>query len=152
MAVGAFGVVVVMNQRGDTHHALGDYRALSRREPLLAGLLTLFLLAQAGVPLTGGFVAKLSVFRAAVDAGQYQLAIVGMLAAVIGAFVYLRLVVTMYASGDAPDGDQNAAAARVSFDMSSGVALFIAAAAILVIGVTPNWFLDLAHQATQYLG
>ena len=57
----------------------------------------MFLLAQAGVPLTGGFVAKLSVFDAAVDAGQYSLALIGMLTAVIGAFVYLRIVLTMYA-------------------------------------------------------
>ena len=85
---------------GDDDHALADVpRARARAQPVLAGLLTLFLLAQAGVPLTGGFVAKLSVFSAAVDAGQYSLALIGMLAAVIGAFVYLRIVLTMYAPG-----------------------------------------------------
>ena len=60
-------------------------------QPVLAGLLTLFLLAQAGVPLTGGFVAKLSVFSAAVDAGQYWLALSACSRAVVGAFVYLRV-------------------------------------------------------------
>ncbi|HEY3833971.1 MAG TPA: NADH-quinone oxidoreductase subunit N, partial [Acidimicrobiia bacterium] len=82
MAIGAFGVVQVVNHRGDTHHDISDYRGLAHRAPVIAGMLTLFLLAQAGVPFTGGFIAKLTIFRAAVDAGQYQLALVGMLAAV----------------------------------------------------------------------
>lgn len=149
MAIGAFGVVQAMNHRGDTHHALSDYKGLSRREPLLAGLLALFLLAQAGVPFTGGFIAKLSVFRSAVDAGQYQLAIAGMLAAVIGAFVYLRLVMTMYASGQ--DDRAPSKEPRVKVDAGNAIALAVTAVAILVIGVAPNWFLDIAHQATQYL-
>ncbi len=154
MAIGAFGVVQVMTQRGDTHHALSDYRGLARTEPAIAGLLTLFLLAQTGVPLTGGFVAKLAVFRSAVDAGQYQLALIGMLAAVISAFVYLRLVITMYA----PNSDAENAAAegaepapRVRIDPGAGIALFLTAAAVLVLGVMPNWTLDIAHQATQLL-
>ncbi len=150
MALGAFGVVQAINHRGDTHHELSDYKALSKREPLLAGLLTLFLLAQAGVPFTGGFVAKLSIFRSAADAGQYPLALVGMLAAVIGAFVYLRLVVTMYA---AVDGDQVTSndEPRIKVDLGSRIALTFAAVSIIVLGVMPNWFLDIAHQATQLL-
>ena len=147
MAIGAFGVVQAMNHRGETHHAIDDYKGLSRREPALAGLLTLFLLAQAGVPLTGGFIAKLAVFRAAVDAGQYQLAIVGMLAAAIGAFVYLRLVVAMYASSH--DDHAPVTEPRVKVDGGNRTAVLIAAAAVLIIGVAPNWFLDIAHQATQ---
>ena len=69
MVIGAFGVIGVMATKGDRSHDLGDYKGLAFRQPLLAGLLTVFLLAQAGVPLTGGFVAKLGVFKAAVDVG-----------------------------------------------------------------------------------
>ena len=58
----------------------------------------MFLLAQAGVPLTAGFFAKFYVIEAAVDAGSYWLAVVAMLSAVIAAFLYLRIVVTMYMS------------------------------------------------------
>ena len=68
MMFGAFAVVTVVARRGDDDHALATTAASPRAQPVLAGLLTLFLLAQAGVPLTGGFVAKLSVFDAAVDA------------------------------------------------------------------------------------
>ena len=115
---------------------------------MLAGLLTLFLLAQAGVPLTGGFVAKLSVFNAAVNAGQYSLALIGMLAAVVGAFVYLRIVLAMFAPADdevAPVGP------RIVVDRSTGVALTIAAAAIVFLGIVPGIVLDFARDATQLL-
>ena len=116
-------------------------------------MLTLFLLAQAGVPFTGGFIAKLTIFRAAVDAGQYQLALVGMLAAVIGAYVYLRLVLAMYAPGEGaalaePAGDDPD---RPRVDWGSGLALTIAGAGVLVIGILPGWFISVAHQATQLL-
>ena len=153
MALGAFGVVQSINHRGETGHDLSDYKELSRRQPLLAGLLTLFLLAQAGVPFTGGFVAKLTIFRSAVDAGQHELALIGMLAAVIGAFVYLRLVITMYRSGnhESSTGDPSTDEPRIKLDFASGTALFVAATAVLALGIVPNWFLDIAHQATQLL-
>ena len=105
------------------------------------------------MPFTGGFVAKLFVFRSAVDAGQYQLAIVGMFAAAIGAFVYLRLVVTMYATGHDEDDHKTSAVSgsRIVVDAGSRIALGIAAFAVVAIGVQPNWFLDLAHQASLHV-
>jgi NADH-quinone oxidoreductase subunit N len=153
MAIGAFGVVQVVNHRGDTHHDISDYRGLAHRAPVIAGMLTLFLLAQAGVPFTGGFIAKLTIFRAAVDAGQYQLALVGMLAAVIGAYVYLRLALAMYAPGEGVEVAETAAddANRPRIDWGSGLALTIAGAGVLVIGIIPSWFISVAHQATQLL-
>jgi NADH-quinone oxidoreductase subunit N len=108
----------------------------------------LFLLAQAGVPFTGGFVAKLSVFSAAIDVGQYWLAVVGMLTAVIGAFVYLRIVLAMYAP---PDDAAGAEGPRIVVDAGTGVALTIAAGAIVFLGVVPGIMLDFAHAATQLL-
>jgi NADH-quinone oxidoreductase subunit N len=155
MVFGAFAVVTVVARRGDDDHSLGSYRALATRQPVLAGLLTLFLLAQAGVPLTGGFVAKLSVFDAAVDAKQYSLALIGMLTAVIGAFVYLRIVLTMYApepvaETDAPDATA-ARPRRFHVDAGTRVALAIAAAGVVFLGVLPNIVLEFARDATQLL-
>jgi len=111
-------------------------------------LLTLFLLAQAGVPLTGGFVAKLSVFSAAVDAGQYWLAIVGMLTAVIGAAVYLRIILTMYAP---EEGETAPAGPRLVVDAGTGLALALTGTAILLLGIVPGPVLDFARHATQLL-
>ena len=111
-------------------------------------MLTLFLLAQAGVPLTGGFVAKLSVFSAAVDAGQYWLAIVGMLTAVIGAAVYLRIILTMYAP---EEGETAPAGPRLVVDTGTGLALALTGTAILLLGIVPGPVLDFARHATQLL-
>jgi len=146
MVIGAFGVVGAVARKGDNRHALEDYRGLAFRQPLLAGLLTVFLLAQAGVPLTGGFVAKLGIFKAAVDVGQYPLALIAMLASVVGAFVYLRIVVTMYGGiGEEGPGD------RVAVDFPTRAVLTIAATAIVVLGVLPGFVLDFARDATLLL-
>ena len=147
MTIGAFAVVAVVARRGDDEHALSTYRGLAARQPLLAGAFTLFLLAQAGVPLTGGFVAKLSVFSAAVDQRQYTLALIGMLAAAVAAFVYLRIIITMYAPAD--DEEQPTFHARV--DYGTRVAITIAAAAVLFLGIMPGGMLDFAKHASQLL-
>jgi NADH-quinone oxidoreductase subunit N len=144
MVIGAFAVVTVVGRRGDDRHDLEDFRGLARREPALAALLTLFLLAQAGVPLTAGFVAKLSVFEAAIDVGQYVLALVGMLATAIAAYVYLRIVLAVYDT----DGDTAPAPARARLDLATGTALFVTAAIVLVLGVVPGTVLDFARDAT----
>jgi NADH-quinone oxidoreductase subunit N len=147
MTIGAFAVVAVVARRGDDEHALSTYRGLAARQPLLAGAFTLFLLAQAGVPLTGGFVAKLSVFSAAVDQRQYTLALIGMLAAAVAAFVYLRIIITMYAPAD--DEVQPTFHARV--DYGTRIAITIAAAAVLFLGIMPGGMLDFAKHASQLL-
>jgi NADH-quinone oxidoreductase subunit N len=149
MTIGAFAVVAVVATQDDDQHALTDYRGLARRQPLLAGVFTLFLLAQAGVPLTGGFVAKLSVFSAAVDQHQYVLALLGMLAAAVAAYVYLRIVLAMYAPAD--NEPQPALTTRARVDVGSRIALAIAAAAVLFLGIMPGGMLDFAKHATQLL-
>jgi NADH-quinone oxidoreductase subunit N len=147
MTTGAFAVVAVVARQGDDEHELSTYRGLAGRQPLLAGAFTLFLLAQAGVPLTGGFVAKLTVFSAAVDQRQYTLALIGMLAAAVAAFVYLRIILTMYAPSD--DEEQPTFRARV--DYGTRVAITFAGAAVLFLGIMPGGMLDFAKHATQLL-
>jgi NADH-quinone oxidoreductase subunit N len=155
MVFGSFAVVTVVSRRGDDDHSLASYRGLSSRQPVLAGLLTLFLLAQAGVPLTGGFVAKLSIFDAAIDARQYSLALIGMLTTAISAFVYLRVVLTMYAPEPLAEGDEEAAAEaaprRYRVDSGTGFALTVAAFGVLFLGILPNYILEFARDATQLL-
>ncbi len=151
MSIGVFGVIQIVGRRGDSAHALDDYKGLARRDPALAALMTLFLLAQAGVPLTAGFVAKLAVFKSAVDAGQVQLALVGMLSATVAAFVYLRIVLAMYSSDDHGDAAADAPAERLPVDLPTGLALFAAGTAVLVFGILPGWLMDVAEHATNYL-
>jgi NADH-quinone oxidoreductase subunit N len=96
MVIGTFALVTIVGGRGDGRHELEDYRGLGKEAPLLAFGLTVLLVAQAGVPLTTGFLAKLYVITAAIGAHQYVLAAIAMGTAAVAAFFYLRLVVMMY--------------------------------------------------------
>ncbi len=96
MVAGAFGVVGVVSRKGDGHTTLDDYRGLSRSNSVLAGVMTVFLLAQAGIPFTSGFFAKFYVLDSVVEHNNDWLALVAMLSGAVAAFLYLRIVVAMY--------------------------------------------------------
>ena len=101
---GSFAVVAVLQGAGEARNDLGAIRGLGRRRPALALTFLVFLLAQAGVPLTSGFLGKFYVIEAAVERGQYPLAVIGMLAAAIAAFFYLRIALLMYLDDGAGAG------------------------------------------------
>ena len=151
MVVGTFAVVTVVGRKGDSRHSLDDYRGLGSRAPLLAGAMTFLLLAQAGIPLTSGFVAKFTVFAASVDAREYGLTLVGVITTVIAAFFYLRLIVVMYMT-EPVEGTVEAADAPgrrpFALDPATGLALGVAVAATVVMGVLPGAFIDFARDAT----
>jgi NADH-quinone oxidoreductase subunit N len=130
MIIGSFGVATLVGRQGDGRHNLEDYRGLSRSRPGLAFLFTLFLLAQAGVPLTSGFLAKFYVIAAAVEASSYAIAIIAMVAAVIAAFFYLRVIVFMYmASDEGEEAPEEEAYAPVAQGAAGGEAAGADAAA-----------------------
>jgi NADH-quinone oxidoreductase subunit N len=111
--IGSFAVVGVIQGQGEERNDLGAVRGLARRRPVLAAMMLLFLLAQAGVPFTSGFLAKFYVIDAVISRGQYELAIIGMLAAAIAAFFYLRVALLMYSS-PGPEADEAADGALVA--------------------------------------
>ena len=135
MVIGSFGVVTLVGRAGDARHSLSDYRGLGSRRPVLALAFTLLLLAQAGVPFTTGFFAKFYVIQAATEERSYWLAIVAMVSAVIAAFLYLRIVLAMYA-GDA-DG-QAGDTTPVAIPSLAGLAIVIAVGVTLVFGFLPS--------------
>jgi NADH-quinone oxidoreductase subunit N len=140
---------VIARSSHDARHSLDDYRGMFMHHPVLASLLTFFLLAQAGVPFTGGFVAKLNVFAAAVESKEYWLAIVGVLAAVVAAFFYLRIVITMFIPRPEEEtAELDVKADRRTFEPYVAVVLGVAAVMTLLIGVIPGTFLDWARDAT----
>jgi NADH-quinone oxidoreductase subunit N len=96
MNIGAFGTVLALERREGQGTDLNDYAGLARRQPVLAGVMALFLLALAGFPGTVGFPAKWYVFYAAIRDGHLELAIIGLLASVLGFFYYLRVIWAMY--------------------------------------------------------
>jgi NADH-quinone oxidoreductase subunit N len=96
MLVGAFAVVMLVSGKGEREQSLGDYRGLARRHPWLGASLALFLFSLAGIPPTAGFISKVTVFSASFQAGYDWLVVLGVVASVVSAFFYVRLVVLMY--------------------------------------------------------
>jgi NADH-quinone oxidoreductase subunit N len=96
MNVGTFAVILCMRQQGRMLEGINDLAGLSRTQPGLALALAIFMFAMAGIPPTAGFFSKLYIFLAAIDAHLTGLAIIGVVASVVGAFYYLRIVKVMY--------------------------------------------------------
>ena len=150
MTVGAFAVITVATNKGDDQHSLDDYRGLALRRPVVGGLLAFFVLAQAGVPLTGGFVVKLQVFAAGIEAKEYGLVVIGVLAAVVAAFIYLRIAVSLFTKPESADAPEPTAGSR-PVDGWTGVVLAVAVAATLFAGILPGAWLHFAKDATFLL-
>jgi NADH-quinone oxidoreductase subunit N len=147
---GTFGVITVVGRRGDGHHDLSDYGGLARREPLLAVALTVFLLAQAGTPLTSGFLAKFYAVNAVVEAGSFWLGLVAMLSAVISAFLYLRIILAMYGGRD-DEEPAEAPVRRLRVPLAAKATIVLALVATIGIGLVPDPLTKTARDATPDL-
>jgi NADH-quinone oxidoreductase subunit N len=164
MIFGSFAIVSVIGGRGEARNDLGAYRGLSTRRPGLALLFAVFLLAQAGVPFTSGFLAKFYVVSAAVERGEYALAVIAMLAAAIAAFFYLRVGILMYSpvEGEGSEGALSAGSGglggvavaappetgRIVIPTGVGIALALCVAFTIAIGVAPAPIIGFARHAT----
>jgi NADH-quinone oxidoreductase subunit N len=145
---GAFGALILCGSFGREAVSYEDLSGLGKRHPAAALAFSLFLVSLAGVPPTAGFFGKWFVFKAAIDGGLYWLAIVAFLNSVIGAYYYLRVLVYMYMR-------EPAAGAPVAVPMRSGyvaAALLVSAVLVLVLGLTPSGYLDLAIKAAAIGG
>jgi NADH-quinone oxidoreductase subunit N len=143
MTVGAFAVAAILGREGEADHAyaLNAYAGLGKRRPLLAAAMAIFMLSLTGIPPAAGFMAKFYIFRDAVRADLIGLAVVGVLASVVGAFYYLRVVVQMYFRDPAPE--PQGGGLRVS--ATDALAIGAAAIAVLAIGLFPTALLNLVH-------
>jgi len=141
MTLGAFAVAALLGRtaEGDAGYEITSYAGLARRRPYLAAAMAVFMLSLTGIPPTGGFMGKFYVFKAAIDAGMYDLAVVGLLASVVGAVYYLRVVVQMYLR------DPAAGATLPATSPGEALAIFLAAAGTLWIGLFPTGLLQLAR-------
>ena len=144
MTLGAFGVVMMVAGRDEERTTLEDFAGLARRSPLLAALMTVFLLSLAGIPPTAGFIAKVGVFTAAIDAGNWPLAVVAVVASVVAAFFYLRVIVYMYMV--APD--TVVAGGTGEGSALPRAAVIVLAAGTLVLGVVPGILSGILEQAS----
>ena len=143
MNLAAFSAVIAISNRTGSDLIEG-FAGMGRRAPLLAAVLAFAMVSLTGVPPTVGFMAKLYIFGAGVNAGLAWLVIIGVVNSVISAYYYLRVVKAMYlspASSDEP----------LAPDPSLRIALLGTAAAVLLFGIYPKWLLDLALTAAQAL-
>ena len=148
LVVGTFAVVALVARTRRRRTPTSTRSAASARSgPLLAVALTVFLVAQAGVPFTSGFIAKFGVIQAAVDEHSYALAIVAMVT--VGG----RRLPVPADHGQHVDGRRAATTTSVEpVRVPFGTGLAIAAAVVftLVVGFFPDWLLDAAEKTTQF--
>src|SRR6202046_4568078 len=96
MTLGSFAVILAMKRNGQHVEKISDFSGLARTNPLLATIFAMLLFSLSGIPPLAGFFAKFYVFSAAIHAGLFTLAVVGVLASVVGAFYYLNIIKVMY--------------------------------------------------------
>ncbi|CAN5783837.1 NADH-quinone oxidoreductase subunit N [soil metagenome] len=142
--LGAFGVVAVLGGRDERRVRLVDYRGLFYEHPGMAAALSLFLLSLAGVPVTVGFVGKLVVFGAAIQAGYTWVVVVGLLASAVAAFFYIRILVVMYMQEPTRPGP------ATPFGVLSGGVVALTAVATIALGLYWGPLIQAAENATLY--
>ncbi len=146
MTLGAFGITYLVAGKGDRRSHLADFRGLGWSRPLLGAAMLLFLLSLAGFPPTGGFVGKLFLLRAAVEAGQVTLAVTLVLTSLVAYYYYLRVVWKMYFD-EAAEG----AVAPPVPGRSFRLAATACAIGVLAAGLLPGPALGGAERAVEGL-
>ena len=96
MTLGTFAIILAMKRNGRAVETISDFAGLSRTNPMLAFFFAMLLFSLAGIPPLAGFFAKFYVFLAAIKAGLFTLAVIGVVTSVVGAFYYLTIVKVMY--------------------------------------------------------
>ena len=146
VTIGAFAVVTLVRDAGGEATHLSKWAGLGRRSPLVAAVFAVFLLAFAGIPLTSGFSGKFAVFTAAAEGGAGALVVVGVVSSAIAAFFYIRVIVLMFFSEPKADGPTVAVPSPLTM-----TTIGVGVAVTLVLGVAPQYFLDLAGQASVFV-
>jgi NADH-quinone oxidoreductase subunit N len=140
--MGAFAVVSIVEDSAGTDH-LDAFKGLITRNPALAAGMLVFLLSLAGIPFVAGFWAKLGVFLAAYKAGQVGVVLLGATLAVVGVFYYMRLGRSIFME-EPVNG-----AGKIQLSLSQKVAVSVACAGVVGMGMVPGPFMESALQAAN---
>ncbi|MFC6067568.1 NADH-quinone oxidoreductase subunit NuoN [Streptomyces ochraceiscleroticus] len=146
VTLGAFAVVTLVRDAGGEATHLSKWAGLGRRSPLVAAVFAVFLLAFAGIPLTSGFAGKFAVFKAAAESGAGWLVVIGVLSSAVAAFFYIRVIVLMFFNEPKADGPTVAVPSPLTM-----TAIAVGVVVTLVLGLAPQYFLDLAGQAGVFV-
>lgn len=145
MTAGAFAVVLMMKRKNEMVENISDLAGLARSQPLLAAAMTVLLFSMAGIPPLAGFFSKLFIFQAVIDAQLYALAVVGVIASVIGAYYYLRVIKVMYFD-EAPE-----LAIDRADDPALKIVLGVSAVAMVGFIIVPSAIMTWAGEAAASL-
>jgi len=138
MNVGAFTLAYLVNRRGAGDYAIADYAGLAARHPVMAAIMSIFMLSLTGIPPLAGFFGKFYVFSAAVQQGYIWLVVIGVLNSAISVFYYLRIMVIMYMrEGDGLRDLEHAPSVAFVTAVCAGL--------IILLGILPGSLLDLAR-------
>jgi NADH-quinone oxidoreductase subunit N len=121
MTIGVFACILCMRRDGNMVEDIGDLAGMSRSHPMLALALGVFMFSMAGIPPFAGFFGKLYIFLGAIEAELYGLAVVGVLASVVGAFYYIRIVQIVYFEEASEPLDQSPGKELVAVIAAAGV-------------------------------
>ena len=144
--IGAFAVISMVRQSGGEATSLSAWAGLGRTSPVIGAVFAVFMLSLAGIPLTSGFVAKFGVFAAAIESGDTWLVIAAVVASIIAAFFYVRVIVLMYFS--APAKEPAVVAVPSAF---TTIALAAGVTVTVVLGIIPQPLLELVANADVFL-
>ena len=140
MTLGSFGMILLLSRAGFEAESLDDFRGLNQRSKWYAFVMLILMFSLAGIPPAAGFLAKLFVLQAAIDAGYTSLVVYAVLLSVVGAFYYLRIVRLMY---------MEEPVSEITLDPRAGTRwmLSITAIATLVLGLAPAPLVELCARA-----
>jgi NADH-quinone oxidoreductase subunit N len=144
MSLGPFIFILPMRRSDGMVEGIYRLAGLARTHPGRAAAMAVFMFSLAGIPPLAGFFAKLYVFMAAIDAGLYSLAVIGVVTSVVGAYYYLRIVKVMYF-------DEPAAAFEPALGTGMNVLLVATAGATLLFFLLPGPLVTSAEVAAQAL-
>jgi NADH-quinone oxidoreductase subunit N len=145
MQLGAFAVIAMMRRRDVVGDELKDFSGLHFRHPFAAFAMLLFMLSLGGIPPTAGFMGKLWLFGAAIDAGYVWLAVIGVLNSAVSLYYYIRVVVFMYLKPETTGSEP-------SLSPALAVAIAVAVVATVALGVYPRQLFEVAEASAQALG
>jgi len=145
MQLGAFAVIVVMHRRDVAGDELKDLSGLHVRHPFAAFAMLVFMLSLGGIPPTAGFMGKLWLFSAAIEAGYVPLAVIGVLNSAVSLYYYVRVVVFIYLKQETT-GSEPTMTPALAFTVA------LALVATLALGVYPRQLFEAASASAQALG
>jgi NADH-quinone oxidoreductase subunit N len=140
--LGAFAVITYVAGKGEKFTRIDDFAGLAQRQPMMAAMLTIFMLSLIGVPLTGGFFGKFYIFKAALDSNLIWLTVLGLLNSAVAAYYYLRVLVVMYMKDPESSAELPAAGPALK------IAVYGSAIGTVLLGIFPSFVLDFASRAT----